>query len=339
MRRTSLLLPVVLGMALAPLAGCSSVGGSDGGTVVIYTPNEESMLDALVPVFEADTGITVQLTTAGTGELYQRIRSEAANPQGDLMFGGGDAQATQNADLWTEYVSPNDSDMLPGGKNTQGFFSPYQADGSNLLVNTDLEKELGITIDGYEDLLQPELNGRIAFGDQTQSSSAFAQLTNMLLATGGDYDSQKGWDYVSGLVKNLKGVTIGSSSQVAQDVANGEFAVGLTYEGLSLNFVNSGAPVKIVYPEEGTVFLPAGIQIIKDGPNPEGAQAFVDFMTSEKGQKILADETAGRPLRQGVEKAGLTPLEDITTLTEDSVYVSENREALVARYNTMLQGS
>lgn len=331
-------------VALFTLAACSdSSDGSDaspgevGGTLVVYTPNEQNMLDALIPAFEAETGVTVELITAGTGELYQRIRSEAANPQGDVLFGGGDAQAKLNADLWEEYVSPNDAEMLDAGKNIGGFFTPYQADGSNLLVNTEIVGD--IEIDGYEDLLNPELKGKIAFGDATQSSSAFAQLTNMLKAVGGDYESDEGWDYVEALVQNLDGKLIGSSSQVAQDVANGEFIVALTYEPLSLNFVNSGAPVEIVYPEEGAVFLPAGVQLIKGGPNQAAGEAFIDFLTSEAGQTILANETSSRPLRDGIVAENLTPLDQITVIDEDSEFVSENREEIVARFQTILEAN
>ncbi|MDB5623187.1 MAG: Iron(III) transport system substrate-binding protein [Devosia sp.] len=308
-----------------------------GSTLVVYTPNEEGMLQSLIPVFEDSTGVQVQLITAGTGELYSRIRSEAGNPQGDVMFGGGAAQAAVNIELWQEYTSPEDAAMVAAGKNTTGAFTPYQADGSNLLVNTEALAEAGIQIASYADLLQPELKGKIAFGDPTGSSSAFAQLTNMLKAVGGDYESDAGWSYVEALVEQLDGISIGSSSQVAQDVANGEYIVGLTYEPLSLNFVRSGAAVEIVYPSEGAAFLPATIQIIKGAPNQAAAEAFIDFVISEQGQTIIAEQTAGRPLREGVAKPGLPALADIPTVQEDGAYVAAHREEIVAKYRAILE--
>jgi len=312
----------------------ADVSGSD---LIVYTPNEEGMLDSLIPVFEEETGVQVQLITAGTGELYQRIRSEAGNPQGDIMFGGGTAQAIANLELWSPYVSENDNYMVEAGKNTSGNFTPYQADGSNLLVNTEELAEIGVEITSYADLLQPELTGKIAFGDPTNSSSAFAQLTNMLMAVGGDYDSDKSWDYVEALVTQLDGVSIGSSTQVAQDVANGEYVVGLTYEPLSLNFVLSGAPVEIVYPSEGAVFLPATIQVIKGGPNEDAAKAFIDFITSEVGQTIISEETAGRPLREGIMKPGLAAFSEFATISEDDSFVAEHRADIVGRYQKILE--
>jgi iron(III) transport system substrate-binding protein len=142
---------------------------------------------------------------------------------------------------------------------------------------------------------------------------------------------------VKALVAQLDGITIGSSSQVAKDVAAGEYIVGLTYEPLSLNFVKSGAPVEIVYPAEGAAFLPATIEVIKGGPNPAAAKAFVDFVISEEGQTIIAEQTAGRPLRSGITKPGLPALSDIPTIEEDGAYVSEHRDDIVARYKSILE--
>ena len=321
----------------AQSAFAAEQGKISGSTVVVYTPNEQAMLDSLIPAFESKSGAKVQVITAGTGELYQRVRSEASKPQGDVMFGGGAAQADTNIELWEKYVSSEDAAMVDAGKNKTGFYTPYQADGSNLLVNTDAAAAAKVTITSYADLLKPELKGKIAFGDPTNSSSAFAQLTNMLKSVGGDYEADKGWDYVRKLVVQLKGITIGSSSQVAKDVAAGEYIVGLTYEPLSLNFVKSGAPVKIVYPSEGAAFLPATIQLIKGGPNQAAAKAFIDFVISDAGQKIIAEKTAGRPLRNGVVKPGLPALSDIPTVQEDGAYVAKHRADIVGKYKKVLE--
>ena len=338
------LLPVV---AMA-LVGCTSTepsttpssGGQIGGTLTIYTPNEQNMLDQLIPVFEAETGITVNEVTAGTGELYTRIQNEVGNPQGDVLFGGGVAQAMANSDLWEPYVGANDAGMTDIGKNVGGYSTPYQADGSNLMINTD--KIGDVTVNGYADLLNPALKGKIAFGDPANSSSAFAQLTNMLAAMGGqanmddNYTSQAGWDYVTKLLQQTGGKAIGSSNEVGQDTANGEYSVALTYETLSLSFVTAGQPVKIIYPSEGTVFLPSGVEIIKGAKNMDQAKAFCDWIQTDEAQQIIADKTGGRPLREGIDKEGVPALSAIKTLVEDSTYVSAHRDEIIAHYQQIL---
>lgn len=99
----------------------------------------------------------------------------------------------------------------------------------------------------------------------------------------------------------------------------------------------SGSPVEIVYPAEGAAFLPATIQVIKGAPNPAAAEAFIDFIISEQGQTIISEETAGRPLREGIVKPGLPALADIPTVQEDGPYVAAHRDEIVGKYRAILE--
>src|SRR5699024_7116171 len=103
----------------------------------------------------------------------------------------------------------------------------------------------------YKDLLNPELKGKIAMGDPGDSSSSYGQLMNMLLAAGGDFESDESWEYVEKFVENLDGRLSSSSGSVFKDVANGEDIVGLNIEGQAAAYKEDGAPIDIIYPEEG----------------------------------------------------------------------------------------
>ena len=120
------------------------------------------------------------------------------------MYGGSLANYVANADLFQDYVSEQDQYLMDAYKNTRGYCTNYTIDGSVLLVNTDMLKEMGIEVNGYADLLQPELVGKIASADPASSSSAFCQLTNMLLAMGG-YEDDAAWQYVRGSVRRPAG--------------------------------------------------------------------------------------------------------------------------------------
>ncbi len=55
------------------------------------------------------------------------------------MFGGGSpATLVSHVDLFEEYVSPNDEFMMEHAKNETGFFTPFNADGSVILVNKNI---------------------------------------------------------------------------------------------------------------------------------------------------------------------------------------------------------
>ena len=80
---------------------------------------------------------------------------------------------------------------------------------SVLLVNTDLAGEG--KIEGYEDLLNPRLHGKIAMADPALSSSSYEQLINMLYAMGKG-NPEDGWDYIRSLADNLDGNLLESSA-------------------------------------------------------------------------------------------------------------------------------
>ncbi len=329
------LLSVLLVTVLVLGLGASALAE---GELFIVSPNSDGLL-SIIPTFEAKTGIKVTVESLGTGDSMKRIATEAENPTFDLMYGGSLANYVANKDLFQDYLSPEDQYLMPEYQNKLGFCTNYTVDGSVLLVNTDLLAGLGIEINGYADLLQPELKDKIVSADPTASSSAFCQLTNMLLAMGG-YESEEAWQYVEDLFKNINGKVVSSSSSVYKGVYNGEYVVGLTYEDPCVTLLKDGATnIKIVYPVEGTVFLPAQIGIVKNAKNLANAQAFVDFMLSEEAQIFLAENTTSRPIR--VVDAGndyMTPMADIKLIFEDSDYVTSHTAELKEKVQEIMMG-
>ena len=174
----------------AASTAASGTAAQGGGDIVIYSPNSEGLLNATIPLFEEKYGVNVELIQAGTGELVKRIQSEKNDPYADVLFGGSWSLMYTNEDLWEPYVSANDGNVIDAYKNKCGFITGNVLDGSVLIVNTDLIGD--IKIEGYEDLLNPALKGKIATADPANSSSAFAHLTNMLLAMGGYEDDKAG---------------------------------------------------------------------------------------------------------------------------------------------------
>ncbi|QTH43302.1 extracellular solute-binding protein [Cohnella sp. LGH] len=334
MKKLSILL-LAFTMLAATLSACG--GGSKASKenkLVVYSPNSEEIVKTIIPMFEKQTGITVELVTAGTGEIIKRIQSEKSNPYADVMFGGSMAGYLANAELYEPYVSPNDEFLMEGHRNRDGFATAYIADGSVLLVNTNLVGD--IKIDSYADLLNPALKGKIASADPASSSSAFAQLTNMLKAMGGDYESEAGWNYVGELIKNLDGKIASGSGAVHKSVADGEYVVGLTYEDPSSTYVRNGAPVKVVYPKEGAVFLDAASGIIKGAPHLDNAKKFIDFILSKEAQDAFGSQLTNRPLRKDAQLGDyMTPYSDINMIDEDTKYVSEHKSKIVETYTDL----
>ena len=352
------------------LAACgstpASTGGSDaasggdaapasGGEVVVYSPNSDTEVNAVIPAFEEATGIKVILQSMGTGDVLARLEAEKANPQADVNWGAVNlAFYTEHPDLYMEYVSPNDAALPEAYQNSTGYFTNTKLSGSAaLLLNLDVFEELGLDpneFTGYKDLLRPELKGRIAMGDPTASSSAWAELTNMLLVMGeGEtpaecYQSDAAWDYVDKFIDNLDGIILSSSSQVYKGVIDGEYAVGVSYEdpvvqAIIDNAENPDADLSLVYPEEGAVWLPAGVAIVKNAPNMENAKLFIDYLLSEECQTALAETTIrGTMTSIPQTNEAMKPFDEINVVYEDQKAVAEQQTSMLERWTDLLTG-
>ena len=298
--------------------------------LVVYCPHPLEFIDPIVAEFETRTGVKVEVIAAGTGELLKRIESEGENPLGDVMWGGSLNTLTPYTGYFEAFKSENEGEVQDRLKNAEGTISRFTDIPSVLMVNTNLSGD--IEIKGYEDLLKPELKGKIAFADPSKSSSSLEHLVNILYAVGKD-DPEKGWDYVKALTANLDGKLLSGSSAVYKGVADGEYTVGLTFEEGGAKYVKSGAPVKLVYMEEGVIFKPDGVCIIKGAKNMENAKEFVNFVTSKECQTLVADELSRRSVRKDVEPAqGLAPMDEITIISDDEVYVSEHKQEWLDKF-------
>lgn len=330
----------VLSLALVfTMASCSSNNTTEGSqerqatsdTLVVYSPNSEGLVGSLIPAFEEETGITVELQQAGTGELFTKLQGEKSDPVADVIWGGAYTTYLENKDLFEEYVAKGDDDLPEAYRNSNKFETFYTLDGSVLIINKDLTKD--IKIEGYEDLLNPELKGKIATADPTSSSSAYAQLTNMLKAMGG-YESDEAWDYVEKLFTNIDGKIQSSSSSVYKTVADGEMAVGLSYEDPVMQLKKDGADnIDIIYMKEGVVYLPAGAGIIKGAKNEENAKKFMDFLISKQAQDLLGTQTTNRPVRSDAEISEfMVPIDEINVIEEDYEYVKDHTEEIQSKF-------
>ena len=311
--------------------GCSSEKSASSNSLVIYCPHPLDFINPLVDDFKAkNPDINVDVIAAGTGELLKRVESEKDNPLGDILWGGTVTMAKAKIDLFENYTSTNEVNIADIYKNTEGPLTRCTAVPSVLMVNTNLSGN--IKIEGYEDLLNPALKGKIAFADPSASSSSFEHLDNMLYAMGNG-DTEKGWDYVKKLCANLDGKLLSGSSAVYKGVADSEYTVGLTFEEGGANYVALGSPIKLVYMKEGVIIKPDGIYIIKGAKNMENAKRFVDYATSYDAQKTITEKLNRRSVRNDLPPSEiLLSVDKINIINDDEKVVDSNKQKWLDKF-------
>ncbi|MBP3752567.1 MAG: extracellular solute-binding protein [Pyramidobacter sp.] len=322
-----LALCVLLSMCL-----CSAAFAEE--KLVIYTTVSKGVVSELVPMFEKETGIKVEIVRAGVGELIKRIQSEKDNPLADVLWGSALASLQAAGEPYFEhYVSVNNDAMVDRYKNVEGWVTRHSLAVRCLLVNKNLIGDIPVT--GYADLLNPALKGKISHVDPSASSSGYGHLCNMLFAMGGN-DLDKGWEYVDKFCANLGNKLLNSSSAVWKGVNDGEYTVGLTYEEVALQSVKSGAPVKIVYMKEGCFVEANCTAIIKNAKNLENAKKFIDFLTGKEAQSMLINKLNLRSVRKDVEMgADFTATEDIPLFSADTSMSGKMKKAWLAKFKDL----
>ena len=335
---------ILAGAVVCSMAGC---GGEKkhkdtkdgiGDSLVLYSSMTENDIDNLVEAFNNKyPDCEVEVVTGSAGELTARIQAETENPQGDVMWGGlGDSEGDAYKDIFAHWLSDYEDEVMDGYKSTNGFYNFDHLSTVAFCVNTELEKDLGIEIKGYKDLLNPKLKGKIVFSDPNSSSAAWNNMCNIMAVYGNDTDES--WDYIEKLVNN--GLIISTSSSVCfKSVETGEYVVGLTYEDGASTLLKSGADnVRIVYPEEGTSAAALGCAVVKGAPHEKAAKAMVNFLMSAEGQDELGEALGTLRMtnkNDTYKPKYLMATDEVPWVKRDTTYMTEHKEEILKHWNDL----
>lgn len=217
-----------------------------------------------------------------------------------ISIGGEGIDA--NAAVFDAYT-PTGSDAVRADIKVSENWVPFSVTVPAVLaVNTTLVTEADMPAT-WADLADPKWKDKLAYAGADKSGSALIQMLQIIHVADTD---EAGWALFETMFKNF--IVTGSSGAVPRGVAGGEYAVGLVLEDGAQKYIDGGAPVKIVYPKEGVALSADAMTLIKGGPNPEGAKALMDYITSAEGQALIVGQFGRRPIRDDVAAPGNLPL-------------------------------
>ncbi len=295
--------------------------------VVVYTAHEDSIINALAPMFEKDTGIKLEYVKLGSGDIIKRAKAEAANPQADVIWSiGGEQLEAENAILAP--YKPKDWDKIAAVFKVGTNWLPYTGIMNVFIVNTNMVPA-NLTPKTWKDLGDARFKGLISTARADKSGSSYMQLCNTLLVY-----KDTGWDVYKNILKNA--VISASSGGVSKFVNDGEQAVGITLEDNAFRYVQGGGPVKIVYPTDGTVAAPDGIALLKGAPNEAAGKIFIDWCLSKPVQEYLVETMGRRAVRtDSKDPTGLPKLSTIKTVPYDFAWAAANKTDFSKRFADM----
>jgi iron(III) transport system substrate-binding protein len=263
--------------------------------LVVYSANDSTLNSLVFAAFEKETGTPVQAVTTGSGVLVRRIESEKDHPLGDIIWGVSRSILQANKAYFAPYRSKNRDAVPAEYRDPDDLWIGTNLHLLVILQNTQMVPEAAGP-KSWADLLDEKWRGKIAFTDPANSGAAFTNVTLMADLWG---PGDAGWQKVETFLRNSK--LLNRSTLVFQGVGNGEYPVGVSLEYAGYLWASNGAPVKVIYPSDGTYAQMEGVAIIKGGPNSKAAEQFVDFINRKDVREMILAHTFRRPARQDLD--------------------------------------
>ncbi|BAC14680.1 ABC transporter substrate-binding protein [Oceanobacillus iheyensis] len=336
---------LVLGLPLFLLIACADGGdsgdGDNGGgdSITLYSPETPDLTKQLAQKYEEVHGGKVNVHYAGTNVLVNQMMAEKGNPQADVWYGGGGILPFESAvdkEIITSFIpeSAEDWEVIENGikmKHQDGYYTGVELFVLGFSYNADLvsEEEAPKT---WEDLLDPKWEGKIQFPNPAASGTS----TLMVLSYMMQYGEEEGWEYFQKLKDQANSIP-DSGSAPTKAVAMGEAHVAVGFDFMAYEHQANGETVDFIVPDK-TPILSNPMTLVKDGPNPEGGQKFMEFMLSEDAQQILAD-WYHIPINPDIESKTPLSVDNISNhaVELDIDWVNENYDRIRNEWNSKIK--
>ena len=271
--------------------------------LVLITPVAKTLTDPALADFakyaKERWNITVKTSAlaAGTPVAYGQILEWKGRPQADIFWGGESALFDKLAEQKLIVPHGMSRAIVQSIPETIGKPKPiYLRDPKGFWIGTVLEpyglvyhprllERLGVKPPkDWDDLLDPKLKGHVAQCAPSRSSSSHATY-EVILQRDGD---AKGWEWLKRLGANT-GMFTARSRDVPSVVAKGEFAAGFAVPSyMAFEDRLAGFDIKFVAPKTAWI-TPEPIAILAGAKHPNAARAFIEYMLSERGQRVAME--------------------------------------------------
>jgi ABC-type Fe3+ transport system substrate-binding protein len=271
--------------------------------LVLITPVAKTLTDPALAEFTKyakerwNVEVKASALAAGTPVAYGQIVEWKGRPQADIFWGGESALFDKLAEqklIATLNLPKATVDAIPATigkprpiylKDPKGFWIGTVLEPYGLVYHPKVLARLGVEPPkDWDDLLNPKLKGHVAQCAPTRSSSSHATYEVILQRDGDD----KGWEWLKRLGANT-GMFTARSRDVPSVVAKGEFAAGFAVPSyMAFEDKLAGFDIKFVAPKTAWI-TPEPIAILAGARNPNAAKAFIEFLLSERGQRVAME--------------------------------------------------
>lgn len=270
--------------------------------LVVYSPHGKEMLTEFEKMFEASNPDTdVQWLDMGSQEVYDRIRTEKANPLADVWWG---APATifmraEKEGLLEQYTPSWAQNVPAQSKSSSGmWFGTFVTPQVIAFNEKTLTKETAPK--DWSDIVSPEWKGKIVIRNPMASGTMRAIFSAMIAEsvkkTGSDAG---GFDWLRKLNENTSAYAA-DPTQMYIKLAGNDAVTLWNMPDIFLQKEKYQYPFGFNFPSSGTVVLTDAIGLVKGSKNPEAAKKFYEFVTNESSLILQAEKFYRIPARTDI---------------------------------------
>lgn len=274
--------------------------------VVVYAALDKEFSYPQLAEFAKATGIRVldkyDVESNKTVGLANTLLAEASRPRADVFWNNEILHTLrlERAGLLDTYLSPQAAHYPAQFVSSRHTWHGFAARARVLIVNTDLLPDRAQWPTSVRDLGLPIWRGKCGLAKPLFGTTATHAA--VLFASWGRDEAEQ---FFRDVQANAR--IEGGNKQVAQRVAQGHYAFGLTDTDDALIEQEAGRPVAIVFPDQaddqtGALLIPNTLGIMKGGPHPAHARKLVDYLLSAEVEARLARGASAQiPLSRWVQ--------------------------------------
>ena len=288
-------------LVAAPLLVLLSIAcRGDGRTpLVIYSPHGRDLLTLLERRFEQlHPEVDVRWLDMGSQEVYDRLRSERANPQADVWFGGPAAIFARGArDSLLAPFRPSWAGAIDAHGRAPGdvYFAAYETPA--VIVYAEQAVPPDRAPQDWDDLLLPRWKRQVLIRDPLASGTMRA-VWGMIIERGLKQtgDTATGFQWLGRLDGQTKEYVL-NGPLLDQKIVRQEGLVTIwDLPDILLNR-RDGLPLGYRFPRSRTPVLEDAIGVVRNARHRAVAEAFVEYVGSVAAQLLATREAYRLPAR------------------------------------------
>ncbi len=296
----------------------------EGKKLIVCTSHKKEVYEPIIREFEERTGIWVDVRQGGTKSMLETVKAGYYDGLYDIMFGGGVETLNSYRSCFEPYEAAGVSQLSNSLKSADNSWTPFTQLPIVFIYNTKIVSE-DEAPSAWADLFDVKWKGQISFASPFDSGTSYTIISALLQKF--DESGTERNRILKAFYDQLNGSLASGSGQVLQEVADGSKSIGITLEEAAIRRIRDGEHIGMIYPSDGIVAVPDGCAIVKNAPDRENAELFVDFIISDDVQKYMVEELYRRTVREDISNPSY--FRDIEPAGFDIIRSGEEEEEIL----------